>query len=124
MSVTVARRRRVPVSMRALVVALFVVGVAVVGGHTGRVTAQGSDARPFDVWKEKRVVHYDFTFCTQSGGTFTYIDIYTYTHVYDTMTLFAIEDCRYKHVNIRAIRHPSVRPCRGSASARGHVPLR
>ena len=48
MSVTVARRRRVPVSMRALVVALFVVGVAVVGGHTGRVTAQGSDARPFD----------------------------------------------------------------------------
>ena len=34
--------------MRALVVALFVVGVAVVGGHTGRAAAQGSDARPFD----------------------------------------------------------------------------
>ena len=26
--------------------------VADAGGHTGRVTAQGSDARPFDVWKE------------------------------------------------------------------------
>ena len=38
--------------------------VADVGGHTGRVTAQGSDARPFDVWKESVCFHETSVSCT------------------------------------------------------------